>query len=308
MGANLHGRFLQFLTLFIIGFFLFSSSQKIYAAGAGIKINPASGVFTTGKTFTADVVVDGGGTAFNAVKANVNIPSNLSIQNIVMGNCGFAFVVTPTVSNPSFTGVILGGSSTNCTVYTLDLKFNSGGSADISISGASIKSFKGAQEISSYSQGAAFSSSTPFTVTTFPTIPIEPTLAPIVGKNGARLYDVALTVVDSNGQPLPNAEVILDPISKSGETANNPNISQQTAFTDANGKVIFAQVSQGIHSFQVNYNNQQIAQNILNVSGKNREVVLGITKQNKNFPIWWLLLPFCVVVLVFIIYAIVRYT
>lgn len=114
---------------------------------ASMKLEPSSGDHLVGQTFQVALKIDGGGTLFNAAQVSMSTTPNLKIENLTFGDCGFALVESPTNTNPSFAGVILGGSSTSCTVYTLTVKALSVGDGKITLSNAKVKSYGNATEI-----------------------------------------------------------------------------------------------------------------------------------------------------------------
>lgn len=122
---------------------------------ATINTIPSSANVTVGQIFNVDVVIDGGGQAFNAAQATVAVSSNLSIQSVTItasdsGGCNFIFVnknKTPTTTNSSFAGAILNGSSIKCTLYTLSLQAISTGTGTIFLTRASVKAFDTHNEI-----------------------------------------------------------------------------------------------------------------------------------------------------------------
>src|SRR5437660_243341 len=108
-----------FLFLFNVFIFFVFVTPSAFANTANISLSPTTGSF--GKPFTVSVIVNGGGDKFNAAQATVTIPDSIFIQNLITGDCNFSFLQTPTVSNASFSGVLLGSSLQKCTVYTMTL-------------------------------------------------------------------------------------------------------------------------------------------------------------------------------------------
>src|SRR5207249_1544493 len=78
-----------------------------HAASATMSIAPYTGSYTVGAPFSVDLVIDGKGEAFNAAEATVDVSSALQITNVILGDCHFSFIKTPTTTDPSFTGAIL---------------------------------------------------------------------------------------------------------------------------------------------------------------------------------------------------------
>jgi hypothetical protein len=117
---------------------------------ATINTFPASASVTVGTPVTVNVVVDGGGQAFNAAQATVAGSPNLAITSLsapATNPCNFTYMQTPTRANPSFAGAILASSSTTCTVYTLTLTPLSAGTGTITLSNASVKAYSDSGEI-----------------------------------------------------------------------------------------------------------------------------------------------------------------
>src|SRR5438132_1713995 len=81
-----------------------------HAASAIISITPYTGSYPVGAPFSVDLVIDGKGEGFNAAKATVAVSSALQINNIILGDCHFSFITTPTTTDPSFVGALLGSS------------------------------------------------------------------------------------------------------------------------------------------------------------------------------------------------------
>jgi hypothetical protein len=112
----------KILTICILILGLSCFSAEAYAASGTIGVSPTSGaIYTLSNLFSVDLVIDGHGDAFNAAQATVNVSTGAQIENLILGDCHFSYVTTPTTTDPSFVGVILGGSSKKCTVYTLVL-------------------------------------------------------------------------------------------------------------------------------------------------------------------------------------------
>lgn len=119
-------------------------------ATAEIVASPSSTTATVGTPFTVDVAVTDTGEAFNAARATVTKSSNLSITGInppSTNACNFTYTKSPTVSDPSFAGAILGGSSTGCTVYTMTLTPTTAGTGAITFDSPSIKAYADSSEI-----------------------------------------------------------------------------------------------------------------------------------------------------------------
>lgn len=249
-------RCLSILFVLLIGFlsFTFLGRQPAQAAAsATIGLSPKSGVF--GKQFTISVVVNGNGQQFNAAQATVTIPSNLSIQDLVTGDCNFSFLQTPTITNPSFAGIHLGGSLQSCTVYTLTLAPVTKGNATITLSQGSVRRFGDAANIL-----AGMDKGT-YTLTNVVKVTPQPTIAPSQGN----LYSVLLTLQTTEQKPVQQTIVTL----KSVATTH-----PQKAKTDNLGRVQFTNLQPGIYDALVS---SYSGDHIINLAGSNHTLILGIT-------------------------------
>jgi hypothetical protein len=234
------------------------SPQSIFASGATIALSPKNGIYE--KQFTVDVVVDGGGQAFNAAQAIVNVSANLSIQNLVTGDCNFSFLKTPSIANPSFTGVLLGKKTQKCTVYTMTLAPITKGTTTVTITKATIQRFGDAVDILSETVGGTY---TITGVVDKSSLAILPTIA-LPQEN---LYSVLITIQTKGSKPVTNT-----PIQLKSVTTSTP----FQAKTDSNGKVQFTNLKSGMYDVLVtNYPGDHI----INVVGNNHTLVLGITLQ-----------------------------
>ncbi len=139
--------------LSIICFFTLTV-QGAFAASTTMDLSPQSGSY--GKPFTVNLVIDGHGDKFNAAQATVALSPNLKIQNLVLGDCNFSFLHTPTIQTPSFAGVILSSSATKCTVYTLTLVPVAKGNGSISLTKASVRRFGDAANVLSSTHNATY--------------------------------------------------------------------------------------------------------------------------------------------------------
>jgi hypothetical protein len=124
----------------------------------GVIASPATGTFKIGIPFSLYVNVTGP-EAFNAVRSQVDVSSNLTIDSIstpTTNSCGLQYTQTPTTSDPSFAGAIHGGSSSSCTAFSMVLTPNATGAATVNFSDASIKAFDDSGEILGGVQDATF--------------------------------------------------------------------------------------------------------------------------------------------------------
>ena len=140
-----------------------------------------------GQQFVVNLVIDGGGQAFNAAQASVSIPSNLTIQNLTItppasGGCNFTFVTTkftPTITDPSFAGAVLNGSvQQSCILYSMVLQGNVAGIGTITISRGSVKAYANSGEIILSTQNGVYTIGSAITPTPTPIIPTPTVVVP----------------------------------------------------------------------------------------------------------------------------------
>lgn len=249
---------------FIVGIVLFVSTfelQSAFAAGgsATITTNPSTGSYSA--PFTVDVVLDGGGQVFNAAQATVTVSSGLNISDLVLGMCKFSFLSTPSSASPSFSGVILGGSSKKCTVYTLTLVPVTKGNGSVSFSKATVKRFGDAVDIFSKSQDGTYTL----------TAAVKTTQSPLIAQPKDNLYTVVLKILNTDNTPVTSTEIKLNGVADK---------SSSHLKTDATGTVQFTDLKSGVYTATV-ANHE--GDNVLNVAGNNHVLVMGIklkTPQN----------------------------
>lgn len=267
---------LFFLAVFI--FLSLSLASKSNASEGSISVIPKNGSYLTGESFEADVEINGGGTAFNAAKADVSVSENLKIERLTLGNCGFAFVDTPTIYAPSFVGVILGGSKTSCILYTMTLRVIGQNSGFVFISDASLKSYAGAQEIlqsvnnSSYTFGGSAGNMEAFTR-------VEPTQAPLVNKDGEKVYTLVYTIESNNNTS--SLSVLLDPDLPTQIQSDVKPLLQDSSILAA----VFENVPEGVHTIEVKNSGRTVSSEVVNVEGDNREINLGVQPKTSLFTL-----------------------
>lgn len=286
--------------------------EVVSAAGNGtIGVNPKDGSsYETGKSFIIDMIIDGKGDSFNAAKATVIISSSLQVNDLILGDCNFSFIQTPQATDPSFVGIILGGSSKKCTAYTLTLTPPPEETGSINLSNASIKKYGDASEILNSVQNGTYTiagttptntnivnnivqqiqnlsenkpSSTP---TPIPTTTQEaPTSIPSIQQSQEQQasapasYTLSLEVLKSNNEPLSDATVAIDPPQYS-QAISQP--VTQTTTTDKKGTAQLNEINPGIHIIKVEKSGKLIAEKIINVAGNNPVLVLGIKEQKQT--------------------------
>lgn len=295
--------------LLFIGIFFFLSIvtiKAVYAATTVMTLSPTNGTYPVNVPFSVSIVINGNGDRFNAAQATVTLSSNLSIQSLFLEDCNFAFINTPTILNPSFVGVLLGTSSTHCTLYTMSLYPSSAGSATITLSNAKVKQYGNGSDVLIGLQNGNFTILPPpgngnNNVTNTPIPNATATPFPSPTPTPAPPDSVTLQVVSSNNTPVAGATVVLNPPQPTFIPAayipqrTNPlqpttpvnaiSPAVLTAITDSRGVVQFTHVPKGLHKIVVEKGDQQLGQNLIMVTGKD-PIALGIKAQEpKNFKI-----------------------
>lgn len=284
----------KFLAIVILFIFVTAQFNKISAAGSAvIYVSPSSGNYNVGQTFTADIIVDGGGTIFNAAKADVSVSTNLAVKDITLGDCNFAFVRTPTTSVPSFTGVILGGHANNCTVYTLTLQVVGIGQGYVTLANGSVKSYPKALEILSSFKNSTYTLSSSSGNQQFLANEVNPQPTE-VPQNNLSSYNIVLNIKSENGSSLPGALVDIE---YQGLGKNQPPVQLSPQTSNATGTVEFTNIPKGIYKVTAQYQGKVLAEDVLNVEGTTKSIMLGI-QAKKTFDPRLLLLVFIALIIV----------
>ena len=274
----------QFIIFFTVCLVFLFSAQRTLAANGAITVSPHTGNYETNQIFNIGIGIDGGGTPFNAAKATVSISSGLSVQDVTIGDCDFAFVKTPTQADPSFAGVILGGSSNACTVYTLALKAISSGTVGITLLDTAVTSYKGAVKIplsAQYGKYTITGAAAP--VVSAISSPIE---VPALGTGGIKLYDIHFTLPLPKNIPPSELKVVLDPKLPQERTA----VPALVPGNPDSATVTFEKVPEGVHTIATFHNEKSISKQIINVSGNNKNLAFGVSAK-KPTPSWiWYLI------------------
>ncbi len=288
-------KFLAPVLLGISSVFVFALNS--YAASGTISVVPATGNYQKGQIFTAAIKINGGGTKFNASKANVAVSQNLTVQSVTLGDCDFAFVNTPSMGSLAFAGVILGGSADDCVVYTMNLKANSSGTGFVFLSDGSIRSYRGAEELLSKVNNSSyvFDDATAGNSggTTVAAVP-SPTQAPLTLANGTKLYTLVYNI-DSVDKKATSLQVALDPGTPNQMLAT-PSQSKDDPSVYA---AIFENVPQGVHSITVLDDEKPVSKQIVNIAGQNREITVGVTPNagGTGSLFWYIVLAIVAIVL-----------
>lgn len=267
---------------FVFVFILYSGVNPLAAHAAKMNTTPSEGSYITGNPFSVSVVIDGENQAFNAAKATINISNNISVEDIILGNCNFSYVDTPTVSDLSFVGVLLGPSKQNCILYTLKLVPLAQGTGQITLSNASVKKAGDALEILNGVKNGSY---------TFSGNTITPSVTPMVTitENG-KPYELSLKVYARNDQPLEGATVIITPQNEQSDKK-----SLQTT-TDVRGIAGFKELPEGMHLVTVERDGEKIAESVITVGGDSKTMVLSIQEQKTGIN-WFVLAIICAIIL-----------
>lgn len=254
------------VTVFTVFLFLLTS-HPIFAANTTMEFSPSSGSFD--KPFTINLVIDGHGERFNAAEATVTIPSSLKVENLVLGDCNFSFLKTPSREQPSFQAVLLSQYATKCTVYTLTLVPVAKGEASVTLSNTSVKRFGDAADILAATKNGKY--------TLTGNSQTQTTEIQTVSQADNNLYSVTINIFTKKDEPANNAMVLLHPVEKKDELKGT---------TDDKGKVQFSDIKSGIYSVIVEKDKKKVGETIINVRGSQRVLTLSIDLEaQKNNPL-----------------------
>ncbi len=132
----------KLLPLFISVVSLFS--LPIAAWAASISLSPATGVYTSGSTFTVQVRVNTGGAAINAADGTISYnPRELSVVSVSKGSVFNLWTSEPSFSNSAGTVSFSGGSPTGYTgsggtVISITFRALTSGSSKVSMTNGSV--------------------------------------------------------------------------------------------------------------------------------------------------------------------------
>lgn len=252
--------------MFVLPFLLFASVETVFAASTTMGFSPQAGTYD--QPFTVDLVIDGNGDVYNAAAATVTLSRGFLIRELVLGNCRFSFTNTPSTTDPSFEGIILGGSAKKCTVYSLTLIPVKTGKATISLTKATVRRFGDAADVLSSARSASYA------VTAVSNAPTQASPSPS-GKNDP--YTVVLTVLSTeNVTPVSRVSVTLDTPAKD---------APQRQTTNDSGTATFSNLKSGIYIASIQQQNGQTQNAILNVSSRNHTFSLSIRLEPPGSPI-----------------------
>lgn len=295
----------QFLFACITCIVFITTAQTAHAEGGTITMSPNSGSYAVGQTFTVTVTIDGGGFPFNAAKASVLVSPALAVQSVTIGDCGFAFVKPPVQTDPSFVGVILGGSAKNCSLYTLTVKAVTEGKGTITFVNSSVKSYKSAVDILTSLQNATFTITPTTAGTVLTTVTPAPQEPPASGANGVHLYDIVFGISQPQDIPLEGIYVVLDPNTSAQKTAI-PSLLAGLIPGTVSGSVKFENVAQGVHTIATYYNTRMLSKQVIYVSGNTKTLVFGISTK-RQIVSWQMIVAVAALLIVCIIIFMLLY-
>lgn len=256
---------LVIVSVILIYLFTFTCKEVI-AANTIMEFFPKSGSYN--KPFTIDLVIDGHGDKFNAAQSSVSVPSNLKIQDLVLGDCNFSFLKTPSIQNLSFEGVRVASAATKCTVYSITLVPVKKGNATLSISKAAVKRYGDAAEI--------LSSAKDGTYILTGIVKVSENIPQAKNTSQKGLYTLYMKV-SSGASTINNASVILENVAKKKKLETN---------TDGKGIAHFSNLEEGIYDTIVKQGSKKVGETIVNVNGPNKVLNLGINLETqKNNPL-----------------------
>ena len=206
----------------LVSILIFYSISAAQVSAATLQLNPGTGSYNGGQTFTAAVRVVPAGKSINAVEATLKFdPALLSVVSVNKDGSAFSlWTVEPTFSNSAGTITFGGGSPTpfSATSNIVNVTFRAvaPGSAAVSFSDASVLAADG-QGTNVYQSSAAntftiAAATTPTPVTPTPTpTPTTPTPTPTTPANEGNDTGEALIFGDPPRAPEVGSPAFLDP-------------------------------------------------------------------------------------------------
>ncbi len=237
---------------FVVFFFMiFSPASSVFAASTTLSVSPSEGTFD--KEFTVNVVVDGHGDVFNAAQATASLSAQLAIKEVVLGDCGFSFITTPSSSDLSFSGVLLGKKAQKCTVYSATLIPIEKGTGTLSFPKATVRKYGDASNVLSSIKNGSYELTG--------TVKDDSLKVPTpTGDN----YTVIIKLINTSDQPASSQVVSLTP-------AEAENSFKST--TDKSGNAKFENVKKGVYVIGVE---GQKETKILNINGSNHVITFSM--------------------------------
>lgn len=145
MSRSLHITWSQYRVCFVSVVLLlcfFGAAQS--AAAASLSLSPNTGVYTSGQTFSARVVVNTSGAAINAADGTITFnPNELSVVSISKGSIFNLWTAEPSFSNTAGTISFSGGSPTGYTgsagtVLSITFRTKGSGTSRVNFSNGSV--------------------------------------------------------------------------------------------------------------------------------------------------------------------------
>jgi hypothetical protein len=247
-----------FVARILIAVIIFSlTSVGVFAASSTIEVIPNSGVYEN--QFNLDIIIDGHGDIFNAAKADLIISPQLKVKDLILGDCGFSFLSTPNIINPSFEGVALGESLEKCTVYSLVVVPFESGDSSVLLDDASVYRYGDAEDVLFTVKNGFFS------VTESVEVEALPDLKQIKEPDLDRYTVLLRTYSDTGPETQAKIEIVRVDDGKTYQ-----------GVTDEMGSVQFSNIDSGIYTIAIDKDGQEFIDNVINVSGNNHILSLGI--------------------------------
>lgn len=282
-----------------VGLIALSLPTNVFAAT--IRVSPFSGSLVANRTNSIEVTIDDTKDVFNAAQASVTLSENLTVTDLIMGDCNFSFIKTPGTQDPSFVGVSLGSSMKKCTVYTLNVIPSGSDPATITISDGSVKKAGDAQELLTGVQNASFKIGTgnigEIVNNFFVSSAISNTIVPVTDASTTPLkssenldsYSVEVKVYDKNNKPVKNSIVTLEP-----QLASKTDLKEVK--TNNEGVAEFKGVTANTYTVRAKSEGEVLAEQIINAQGQEPVLVMGLKDEKPAQNPWIAIVSVIVVV------------
>lgn len=247
--------------LFLLIVLVLSSTATTFAASTSMSVIPSNGEIE--KPFKVDILIDAHGERFNAAESTVALSDSLFINDIILGDCNFSFLQTPTINNPSFQGVILGNYSTKCTVYTMVVIPTNKGKGTISFKNSVVRRYGDAKNILKSVTNGVYTNTDVLSAQTEKSLEKE---------NNSGTYSLVLKIINESGSSLTDKKVTLNTVNEKFPLSS---------YTDKNGIVKYSNLQPGIYSASVDSQ-----KTIVNLRGKDHTVSLTIRYKSDSISIF----------------------
>jgi hypothetical protein len=279
----------KLIAIITLGILLLAVPTSAFAAA--IQITPHSGSLSANRPISIAVVIDETADAFNAAQANVTLSNNLTVADLVMGDCEFSFIKTPSIQDPSFVGVSLGTAKKNCTVYTLSVLPNGSDPATIALTNGSVKRHGDAKElltavqngnytVGSENIGTIISNLLANNVSSDSLVPVTSAASTIETESNLDNYTVSVKVFDTGKNPLANSTVTLQPQLQATDA------QVQEIQTNKDGVAEFKNVSPNVYTVRAKHDGDVIAEQIMNAQGKQPILTMGLQDEKPSQNPW----------------------